>query len=137
MQQECGTSLYNSTQDGQLPMKRTLLIIASFLFLSLGGFARATEFSFTLVNNTGVEIIDLYFSPASRGQWGKEVLLLEILPQGEEVGLQFSRPEKADSWDIKIVDEQETACQWSGLKLSEVSKVVLTIKAGQPMAFAK
>lgn len=137
MQQECGTSLYNSTQDGQLPMKLTLLIIASFLFLSISGFARATEFSFTLVNNTGVEIIDLYFSPASRGKWGKEVLLLETLPQGEEVGLQFSRPEKADAWDIRIVDEQETARQWSGLKLSEVSKVVLTIKAGQPMAYAK
>ncbi|OHE78889.1 MAG: hypothetical protein A2107_16085 [Verrucomicrobia bacterium GWF2_62_7] len=116
-------------------MKLTLFVLATFLYL--GGSALAGEFSFTLINNTGVEIIDLYFSPASHGKWGKEVLLLETLPQGEEVGLQFSRPEKADAWDIKILDEQETAFQWSGLKLSEVSKVVLTIKNGQPVAFAK
>ncbi len=116
-------------------MKLTLFVIASFL--SVGGFARAGEFSFTLVNNTGVEIIDLYFSPASQDKWGKEVLLLDTLPHGEEVGLQFSRPEKADAWDIKILDEQETALQWSGLKLSEVSQVVLTVKAGRPVAFVK
>ena len=108
-----------------------------FLLLALypAGAAMADDYKFTLINKTGFEIIDLYFSPASRGAWGDEVLTVDTIPDKEKMKIHLARKEKAESWDILINDEQGVSFKWPGLKLSEVSTLILTIKAGQPMAF--
>ncbi len=97
--------------------------------------ALADDYKFTLVNKTGFEIIDLYFSPASRGAWGDEVLTVDTIPDKEKMKIHLARKEKAETWDILINDEQGVSYKWPGLKLSEISTLILTIKAGQPMAF--
>ena len=107
---------------------------ALLLFLHLSGFAMASEYNFTLINKTGFEIIDLFFSPASRSDWGDEVLTVDTIPNKEKMQIHVSRKEKADAWDILVNDEQGVAFRWPGVKLAEVSTLVLTIKAGQPMA---
>jgi hypothetical protein len=111
------------------------LILTLLFLLHLSGVAAASEYTFTLINKTGFEIIDLYFSPASRGDWGEEVLTVDTIPNKEKMKINFSRREKADVWDILVNDEQGVSFKWPGLKLSEISTLVLTIKAGQPMAF--
>jgi hypothetical protein len=116
-----------------LPMKT--ISFALLLFLHLTGFAVASEYNFTLINKTGFEIIDLYFSPASRSDWGEEVLTVDTIPNKEKMQIHVSRKEKADAWDILVNDEQGVAFKWLGVKLSEISTLVLTIKAGRPMAF--
>jgi hypothetical protein len=113
---------------------KTITVTVLF-FLHLTGFAVASEYTFTLINKTGFEIIDLYFSPASRGDWGEEVLTVDTIPHKEKMKINFSRREKAETWDVLVNDEQGVSFKWPGLKISEISTLVLTIKAGQPMAF--
>ncbi len=111
------------------------IIFSLLLFLHLAGFAVASEYTFTLINKTGFEIIDLFFSPASRGNWGDEVLTVDTIPNKETMKIHVSRKEKAEAWDILVNDEQGISFKWPNLKLSEISTLVLTIKGGQPMAF--
>jgi hypothetical protein len=111
------------------------IIFSLLLFLHLSGFAVANEYTFTLINKTGFEIIDLFFSPASQKNWGEEVLTVDTIPDKEKLKINVTRKERADNWDILVNDEQGLSYQWPNLKLSEISTLVLTIKAGQPLAF--
>lgn len=110
------------------------IFFSFLLFLQLSGIAMATDYQFNLINKTGFEIIDLYFSPASRAEWGDEVLTVDTIPNKETMKIHVERKEKADTWDILVNDEQGVPFQWTGIKLSEISTLILTIKAGQTIA---
>ena len=107
------------------------LVIGTIMF---AGQAIAGDQDFTLLNKTGVEIAELYISPASMDSWGEDVLTVDTLPAGEKCHIQFSRSETADFWDLMIVDHEGTSVEWPSLKLTTISKVILTIEDGQPMA---
>lgn len=110
-------------------------LILTLLFLLLTtGLAVAGEQDFTLVNATGVEIAELYVSPASVDDWQEDVLTTDTLPDGESVDIHFSRDENADFWDIKVVDGDGTSVEWAKLKLTEISQVTLAIENGEPVA---
>lgn len=110
------------------------ILFAFLLFLHLTGIAAAADYKFNLINKTGFEIIDLYFSPASKSEWGDEVLTVDTIPNKEKMEIHVERKEKADAWDILVNNEEGVAFKWPAVKLSEISTLVLTIKAGQPMA---
>lgn len=97
-------------------------------------YASASIRDFTLVNETGVDIAGLYISPVAKAKWGEDVLCADTLPAGGECRIQFSREEKAEFWDLMIVDQEGTSLEWPGLHLSAVSKVTLTIESGTPIA---
>ncbi len=109
--------------------------LAVVLFFALGGVAAADTYTFTLINKTGFEIIDLYFSPAKQNNWGDEVLTVDTIPDKEKMKVSVDRRERAEHWDILVNDEQGASFRWPNLKLAEVSTLVLTIKGGQTMAF--
>lgn len=109
--------------------------VATLFFLLLSTTAVADTFTFTLINKTGFEIIDLYFSPAAQKNWGEEILTVDTIPNKEQMKITVARRERSENWDILVNDEQGVAYHWPNLKLSEVNTLVLTIKAGQPMAF--
>lgn len=111
------------------------LCFALVLFFQLTGFATARDYTFTLINKTGFEIIDLFFSPASQANWGDEVLTVDTIPNKEKMKIHLSRKEKSANWDILVNDEQGVSYTWPDLKLAEISTLILTIKGGQPMAF--
>jgi len=111
------------------------LVLVTLFFLLLATTALADNYTFTLINKTGFEIIDLYFSPAAQKNWGEEVLTVDTIPDKERMKINLTRKERAENWDILVNDEQGVSYQWTSLKLSEVNTLVLTIKAGQPMAF--
>lgn len=110
--------------------------IGVFLILGLifAGYAFAGDQDFVLVNETGVEIAELYISPASTDNWGEDVLTVDTLPDGADCDIKFSRNESADFWDLKVVDHEGSSVEWERLKLTAISKVTLTIDNGKPMA---
>jgi hypothetical protein len=116
-----------------LPMKSSLFAVV--LLFTLATTAVADNYTFTLINKTGFEIIDLFFSPAAQKNWGDEVLTVDTIPDKEKLKINVARKERSESWDILVNDEQGVSYQWPNLKLSEISTLVLTIKAGQPIAF--
>lgn len=110
------------------------LVWTLFFSVLLSGLAMAGDQDFTLVNDTGVEIAELYISPASVDDWGEDVLTVDTLPDGQEVDIAFSRNEEADFWDIKVVDGEGNSIEWPHLKLTEISTVTLSFEDGEPTA---
>lgn len=110
------------------------LFLTTLLLFTLATSAVADNYTFTLINKTGFEIIDLFFSPAEQKNWGDEVLTVDTLPDKEKIKINVIRKEQSENWDILANDEQGASYQWPNLNLSEISTLILTIKAGQPIA---
>lgn len=96
--------------------------------------ALAGEQDFTLYNETGVDIYELYVSPASTDQWEEDVLGVDVLEDGDSVDISFDRDEDADYWDLMVVDGEGSNIQWYRLKLTEISDVTLRISDGRAIA---
>jgi hypothetical protein len=87
------------------------------------------------VNDTGVEIQQIYISAASIDNWEEDLLGAdEVLPAGNELPIHFAPEEDAELWDIRVVDSEGTAIVWERLKLTEISKVTLQIEDGEAVA---
>lgn len=113
---------------------RSLLLSLSLGMMMLACHASAGIQQFTLVNETGVDIAGLYISPVAKAKWGEDVLTAGTLHAGGECRIKVPREEKAEFWDLMIVDREGTSLEWPGLHLSAVSKVTLTIENGTPIA---
>jgi hypothetical protein len=94
----------------------------------------AGEQDFTLYNETGVDIYELYVSPASTDAWEEDVLGVDVLESGDSVDISFDRSEDADYWDLMVVDSEGSNIQWYRLKLTEISEVTLSIVGGEGVA---
>jgi hypothetical protein len=96
---------------------------------------REVEWDFTLINETDVDITQIFISPASAASWGEDLLGEdEYLPAGNELGIQFHPDADAELWDIKVVDNDGTAITWGRLKLSGAEQVTLAIEDGEAVA---
>ena len=108
--------------------------LAALCWMLLVSSVQAGDQDFTLINKTGVEIAELYISPASVDDWGEDVLTVDTLPDGNSVDIHFSPAEEADFWDIKIVDGEGDSVEWPHLKLTEISTIKIYFEDGEPMA---
>ncbi|GAT35499.1 hypothetical protein TSACC_3566 [Terrimicrobium sacchariphilum] len=117
-------------------MKRILfsLTVASVAMFTQVSSVRAGDQDFTVHNKTGVEIHELYVSPHSSNDWEEDVLGKDKLPDGEDLDITFSPKEKADEWDLKVVDSKGNSITWENLKLTEITDVTLYYKDGEATA---
>lgn len=92
---------------------------------------------FTLHNETGVVISELYVSPHQSNDWEEDVLGQDVLLDGEEVDILFSPRTKPKLWDIKVVDKDGDSIMWENLNLLEISEVTLYFKDGKAWAELK
>ena len=110
------------------------LFLTMFFIFALTGLAAAGDQDFTLVNKIGTAIGELFVSPASADDWGTDVLGVDTLEDGNEVTIHFSRDEDAAFWDLMVKDLEGASIEWSHLKLTAISKVILTLKNGEAVA---
>ena len=92
---------------------------------------------FTLVNKTGLTIDEVYLSPTSDDDWGKDVMGRDVLKNGEKVDITFSSEETECNWDLKIVDEEEDAVEWDKLNLCTANEITLMYEGKRPTAVIK
>lgn len=88
---------------------------------------------FTLHNETGQEITEVYVSPTGVDDWEEDILGTDTLPNGESVAISFSR-RKENMWDIKVVFRNGKNSVWTKLNLSQITDVTLSFKNGKPWA---
>jgi hypothetical protein len=112
-----------------------VILCALSLLLAPAAFAQGKQ-DFTLVNQTGVEIHELYVSPHSTDEWEEDILGRDTLPSGESVDITFSPKERAKLWDLKIVDGKGNSIEWENLNLLEISKVTLHYNSKTGKAWA-
>jgi hypothetical protein len=88
---------------------------------------------FTLHNETGQEIIEVYVSPTGVDNWEEDILGQDTLPSGESVAISFTR-RREDRWDIKVVFRSGKNSVWTKLNLSQITDVTISFKNGKPWA---
>jgi hypothetical protein len=113
-------------------MKKVLAVLA--LVFILGVAAQAGDQDFVLVNETGLTIDQFYCSPTTTNEWEEDVLGQDVLEDGEEVEIHFSREETACKWDLMIVDEEGDKIYWANIDLCEAASITLHYEDGKPTA---
>ncbi len=88
---------------------------------------------FTLHNETGQEVKEVYISPTGVEEWEEDILGTDTLPSGESVDISFTRRQE-DMWDMKVVFRSGKASVWTKLNLSQITDVTISFKNGKPWA---
>jgi hypothetical protein len=101
-------------------------LIRAALALSLCATATlAADADFTLVNGTGIDILEVYISPANRNTWGNDRLGRSTLDNGKSRLFRFG-DRAACKQDIKVVfDDNAGEAVWEDLDLCEITKITL------------
>lgn len=111
-----------------------LLLVAGIFFAAGVTTSYAGDQDFVLVNNTGVDINNLYVSPANSDKWGDDILGEDALPDGQSATVTFSHEADECVWDFMVKDEQGTGIQWTDIDLCKYSKITLHIEDGKAIA---
>ena len=77
------------------------------------------------INQSDWEIHEVYFSPASQGNWGEDYLGSEVLEKGDSLTLSEV---EAGTWDVMIVDEDGDKCVLEDVTISRSDRWVITDK---------
>lgn len=99
--------------------------------------AQRRNLDFTLVNKTGLIIMEVYLSPTTDAKWGEDVMGADILDDGDKVDITFSSAETECNWDLKIVDEDDDDVIWTKLNLCTASEITLIYENKKPTAIIK
>lgn len=110
----------------------TLGVGSLALLSAIAALAKGQQ-DFTLHNGTGVEIDTIYISPHGLDGW-KEVLGADTLPDGASVQLTFDPRERAERWDIQVVDAHGVGIEWEDLNLMEIADLTLLVQRGKAVA---
>lgn len=120
-----GRSLWPSIM-GEILLRR--LMAALLMLATVAGTGQAWaegKQNFRLKNRTGYVIEEVYVSPSNSDEWEEDVMGRDVLADGDNVDIAFSRHEHSCIWDVKVVFEDEVSAEWEGFNLCEVSTVAI------------
>lgn len=83
---------------------------------------------FTLVNDTGVDLHNLFVSPTNSDNWGEDILGEDVLEDGQSVDVSFSHKETECIWDFQVRDEEGNGVTWDNIDLCKYEKITLHMK---------
>ena len=91
---------------------------------------------FTLHNETGLDITELYLSPSAKDDWGGDVLGKDLLAAHDQTDIVFSPRDKVDVWDMKVVFKTGRTGTWENLNLSHITDITISFNPenGKPHA---
>ena len=112
-------------------LRRVALIVAVCAIATTAMYAAwpMGDQDFTLVNKTGLTIDELYVSPHSAENWGKDILGEGYLDNNRQRKIIFKPGTKAARWDIKLIDENGKEHKRFDLNLLEIQTITVTRKA--------
>ena len=81
---------------------------------------------FELANKTGYDISHVYVSPTKTDDWEEDVLGKDVLSDGDEWEIKFTRSTKTCKWDLKVVYAiDSSSAVWGGIDLCKVSRITI------------
>ncbi len=111
---------------GKILLKRLMLAVLTVAALGDAGYAWAEgKQNFSLKNRTGYTISEVYVSPTKSDEWEEDVMGRDVLADGDNVDIAFSRREHSCIWDVKVVFEDEISAEWEGFNLCDVSTIAI------------
>ncbi|MFW5685854.1 MAG: hypothetical protein ACOC0O_04295 [Spirochaetota bacterium] len=114
-------------------MKRTaaavlVLALVTLVTGSVFGVDPAELNRVTFVNNTGYDIIYLFFSPGDSDYWGADILgATRTLDDGEKAGFYIHYPNFADTFDFLAIDEDGDAYLIWDYEISDDTESVIEV----------
>lgn len=108
--------------------RRLILLLFAVVLASLSPALAGSNLDFTLINQTGYSIKEIYIAPSSQEEWEAtdKVELPRSIKDEESVDITFSPKAEASKWDLKIVwVDGGDAVEWLGFNLTEISKITL------------
>lgn len=103
-------------------MKRFSLLLTFMFIMTMTSIVSASSFSIT--NNTGVDIHELHVSPTHTEHWGKDLLDGHVFKAGESGTITWDS-EEGSVWDLRVKDYEEKSLSWSELNLAGIKKITL------------
>ena len=89
------------------------------------------EVTFTLINKTGFDFIDVYISPADQNQWSED-LTLGLFNNFEQKDLRIKTKSEICSYDLKAVRLDSTELVFKNLNLCKMLIVTLLYEFNEP-----
>jgi hypothetical protein len=90
------------------------------------------EITFTLVNKTGFELVDIFISAADQNQWSED-LSLGVFNDLEAKDFHMKTTEKICQYDLKAIRPDSTELLFKGVNLCKKLIVTLLYEFDQPM----
>ena len=115
---------------------RLLTVFAFTLFLVSMANAQAKQ-DFTLHNETGRRIKEVYLSPTGEKDWADDMLgtaAEDEMATGTSREMKFVPSEKASRWDLKVVWMNGKSTVWTDLKITKTTDITLWYKDDMPTA---
>ena len=106
-------------------MFRTAMPLAALALLATAGLARASDADFTLKNKTGYQIDEVYVSPHSSQNWGRDRMGADALADGDSKDINFPHGGSACRFDIKVKYNDEDTAEWGDVNLCQYSTISL------------
>lgn len=134
--------MYNVPANTHRKLKALVAIVALSVMLVPAALAQRQNFvtaanqnkqDFTLHNETGLEVKEVYISPTAAENWEEDILGTDTLETGDSVNISFTR-RREDMWDMKVVFRSGKSNVWTKLNLSKITDVTLSFKEGKPWA---
>ncbi len=113
------------------------LAVVALASMTLQATQQRRNLDFTLVNRTGLTIMEVYLSPTNSDEWGEDVMGKDVLANREKVDIVFSSTETECNWDLKVVDEDDDSIEWTKLNLCTASEITLMYEGKKPTAIIK
>ncbi|MBQ9406798.1 MAG: hypothetical protein IJU37_08720 [Desulfovibrio sp.] len=107
---------------------RKIIVFTLALMLGTISLSQAGQQDFTLVNDTGRPICDVYISPDNARDWQEDLLRNDkyCLPSGESIDISFDRSFRGvKMWDMRIVDDKGNETIYEDFNLMQISNIRL------------
>ena len=102
-----------------------LFLLAMIFSVTISGTAFAGHQDFTLKNQTGRDIVNIYITPSQSSSWDEDILGVDILYNGEVTEIVFDRSETDRYWDLKAIYSDGSEYVWEDIDLFSVSEITL------------
>lgn len=107
---------------------RSLIYSAFAAMIALApvpAFSQAQQ-NFTLVNRSGAQVDEVYVSPSSSNNWGRDILGEGVMPSGTRRNITFPQRTRACEFDLRVVFANGRRSEASNLNLCEISTITVT-----------
>ncbi len=102
-----------------------VMLMALVVSIVLTGTAFAGRQDFTLVNQTGRDIVNLYITPTHSYYWNDDILGVDVLANGESTHIYFNRSETDRYWSMMVTFSDGNDFVYEGIDLFSVSQITL------------
>ncbi|MBV9418371.1 MAG: hypothetical protein JO348_01235 [Alphaproteobacteria bacterium] len=107
------------------------LFAATLVAVMFGGAtaALANSQDFTLHNETGYTIREVYISDINDNNWNDDLMGSDVLETGSEQEIDFTGDESTCHWDLKAVFNNGYSPVWKNINLCSVSSMTIHYNA--------